>query len=440
MAMKKKRPEAPILPEERFTGTVTAAGKQFPIEFTLFIGPDCRLRFDVDPISPQDHTVLCGADGRPGLQAEEFSLESRSDSGRELASEHISLSGWSYDKDGYRITVSAREAVLKCPLETPVAKPALRLWFRGYRSFRNPPVKTRLGPLQVFGEAESVGSDALSGGVVIEAPTAEPGAEWREQADALLDHMHWGLTLAHGGRLQAPRVDYAEGSTEEVTFYDGVGFRSEFPVFERLHQQPFIQALAECYERNGGALPADLRKSLDWMRIETTYDELRFVTAMTALEALVNGNLPKSKRGGTIIPKTVFKKLRKALDEVLDASNVLADYEPMRERFKKRISEINRRPLNDKLQVLFEHHQIPADDFTGNEIRRMTAIRNEIIHYGEVPDTVKIDDRAEPVDIMANIILARELITRILLREIGFSGRYYCYIGGRHDRTLPPIV
>ena len=437
--MKKERPEGPILPEERFSGTISAAGEKFPVEFSLFAGPDCRLRFAVDPISPQDHVVLCGADGRPGLQAEEFSLASRSASGRALASEHISLSGWSYDKDGYQIALSAREAVLKCPLETPVAKPILRLWFRGYRSFRNPPVKTRLGPLLVFGEAKSVGSDALSGGVAIEAPTAEPGAEWRKQADALLDHMQWGLTLAHGGRLQVPRVDYAEGSTEEVTFYEGMGFRSEFPVFDRLRQQPFIQALVDCYERNGSSLPADLRKALDWTRIETTYDELRFVTAMTALEALVNSNLPKHKRGGVIIPKDVFKNLQDALDEVVDTSDALAAYAPKRNQLKQGIRGINRRPLNEKLQVLFEHHQIPTDDFTGNEIRRMTKIRNEIVHRGDLPDDVKIDGQVEPVDIMVNIILARELITRIMLREIGFSGRYYCYIGGRHDREFPAV-
>jgi hypothetical protein len=40
-------------------------------------------------------------------------------------------------------------------------------------------------------------------------------------------------------------------------------------------------------------------------------------------------------------------------------------------------------------------------------------------------------------DLWPSIILVRELITRILLKEIGFVGRYCCYVGGLNDRDFP---
>ncbi|GLS31394.1 hypothetical protein SAMN04488498_1646 [Mesorhizobium albiziae] len=49
------------------------------------------------------------------------------------------------------------------------------------------------------------------------------------------------------------------------------------------------------------------------------------------------------------------------------------------------------------------------------------------MHRGLLPD----------VDIWDGIVLVRELITRILLSEIGFQGRYCCYVGGLHDRNFP---
>ena len=60
----------------------------------------------------------------------------------------------------------------------------------------------------------------------------------------------------------------------------------------------------------------------------------------------------------------------------------------------------------------------------------LVNLRNKIVHSGVLPDDV---------DIWESIILVRELITRILLSEIGFEGRYCCYIGGLHDRDFPEL-
>jgi hypothetical protein len=81
-----------------------------------------------------------------------------------------------------------------------------------------------------------------------------------------------------------------------------------------------------------------------------------------------------------------------------------------------------------KIHALFDHYEIPRRDFEGDIIRRLINLRNDIVHKG-----VARNDS----DIWPSIILVRELITRILLKEIGFVGRYCCYVGGLNDREFP---
>lgn len=58
----------------------------------------------------------------------------------------------------------------------------------------------------------------------------------------------------------------------------------------------------------------------------------------------------------------------------------------------------------------------------------LIKLRDAIVHTGHAP---------KDTDIWLSIILVRELVTRILLKEIGFVGRYCCYVGGLNDRDFP---
>ena len=84
--------------------------------------------------------------------------------------------------------------------------------------------------------------------------------------------------------------------------------------------------------------------------------------------------------------------------------------------------------VTENIRQLFNEYKISRTDFEDEEIERLVRLRDEIVHTGEIPDGM---------DIWPSIILLRELITRILLKEIGFVGRYCCYVGGRHYRDFP---
>jgi hypothetical protein len=416
----------PVLEDEHYEGALGISGENLPIGFRLSAGADCRLKFDLDAVDGKTYILAMRSSGRPGQSQSEFSLSGRSANGKLVASDSMSILGGGANGDGHLIRVAARVATVTVPLERPAPKPILRLWFRAFTSFRNSPIKTPLGLMAVNGAAKDVARDDMSGSVAIEAPDGAVESDWKEKADRFLRHMHHGLAFAHGGRLQTPRLDHVEGGEFHATFLAGSGFQPEFAVQHFLNQDPFIEALADRYFQQG-PLPDILWTALGWMQTGTTFDEIRFLTAMTALETITEGAL--SDGIATIIPKEKFKPLRVRLEDVIKAEADLTDQS--RQIFLGKVAGLNKGSFNEKINALFDHYEISRSDFGGRVIGELIRLRNDIVHRGTIPDDV---------DVWPNIILVRELITRIILTEVGFKGRYCCYIGGQHDRDFPEKV
>lgn len=420
--MMKANSDRPILEKDHYTGELNVDGTSAKIGFNLSAGADCRLLFEIDPIDLKTLCLVRKADRETGA---EFSLNGRSEDGKTITSDSISLQSWKLSNRTMKnhIRVYALSAIVEHPLASPVERSILRLWFRSCKVFHNVNVETRLGTLAIHGDAGDVAIDDMSGSVALQAPSHDPGADWYDQAYGFLRHMQHGLALAHGGRLQTPQLDYVAGSVHRVTFFAGSGFRRELPVQRHLYDGPFIQALASRYERHG-PLPDALWTALGWMQIDTSFNETRFLTAMTALETIIESQLPDLR--GTTIPKPDFKRLRTAIWSVISADTSLSD--DAREIFQKKLPDLNRKTFTDKISALFDHYEIPKRDFDAGVISGLVNLRNEIVHRGAIPGAV---------DVWPQIILVRELITRILLKEIGFKGEYWCYIGGWHNRDFP---
>jgi hypothetical protein len=330
--------------------------------------------------------------------------------------------GHGFNDDRQWINFASSECKVTVHCERREVKPVLQLWFRAFMSYRNSVVETPLGRLVIWGAAENVGSDEISGYALLEAPSGNPGDDWRAEADEFLKHIPRGLAFAHGGRLQTPLRDYAHGPTLERTFFAGSGFAPELPVQHHLNQGPFIKALAERFERSG-PLPEILWTALGWMQTDTEFDETRFLSGMTALEAVTNGEL---NGRGTIISKKDFAQLREKFKELIVADDTLP--KEVRKTLLDKVSQLNTRAFSQKIHALFDDYAISKRDFQGSVVRDLVRLRDAIVHTGLVP---------ENNDIWPNIILVRELITRIILKEIGFVGRYCCYVGGVNDRDFP---
>lgn len=413
-----------MLPPERFEGTLSDGASTAPIAFMLRAGEDCRLIFDVEPGDQALGKLSFANTGRPGLEMPEFSLKAESAAGNSIESDSISILQHGHSNEGHTIRIEASAAIVVVRMTEPTERPLLRLWFRSFKSWRNPTIETPLGTVSTHGDTKVATDDILSGCVEIWAPEGELPDNWRAEADKFLTHMHRGISLVHGGRLQTPRFDDISGHEWKTTFFSGDAFRSEFPVQHQLNHGPMLQALVDRYFSKG-PLPEILWTALGWMQSDTTFDDLRFLTAMTALETIIESELPEKR--GTTLAKPAFKTLRGALDATVAAST-LSDID--KAIFSTRLAGINRKSFAEKINALFDHYQIPRTDFEGDAIPRLVKLRNDIVHRGQMPDGV---------DGWPLIILVRELITRILLSALDFKGSYCCYVGGLHDRQFARV-
>jgi hypothetical protein len=409
---------------ERYSGTLTCKGQSFPATFKLLVGPNARLCFDFDPVSARAYCVLAEAFGQPGEMVGEFSLIGRSQDGKCFSSDRMKLTSWrSSDVNGFELFATAISATISGSLDKAPRKPLLRFWVRSFRSLFNPPVETPLGILQVRGGDGNTETDDLSGFVEISAPNDRVDPDWRARAGEFLRHMVNGLALVHGARLETARIDYFDGHIAEVTYSLGSGFPPEFSILYHHNHGPFINALVARYFRNG-PLPNAFWTALGWMQVDTTYDEVRFLTAMTALETIIECELPARK--GTMIPKSDYLLMRKKIDDVIIGDETLSS--EAQEFFLNKVAGLNKKTFSEKIMALFECYNISKRNFDKKTILGLIRLRNDIVHKGVVTNYDAI---------WPSIILARELITRILLNEINFRGQYYCYIGGAHIREFP---
>ncbi|MDB5713036.1 MAG: hypothetical protein JWO15_433 [Sphingomonadales bacterium] len=285
-----------VLPAEQFTGTLDDGARVVPIEFTVSAGVDCRLIFDVAPGDRELGRLALKYQSSPGEILNEIALRGENEKGYRIESDSVTINHHSHGSDGHKVGIEASAATITIPMKQG-QDTALRQWFRSFKSFRNVPIKTPLGILYVNGATRSEDRDEMSGDVSIVAHPGEVSDNWLQKADAFLLYMHRGIGFMFGGRLQTPRVDYYQGKVAKHTFYAGEAFRSEFPVQHQLNHDPMLKALVDRYF-DVGPIPEVIWTALGWMQSDTTFDELRFLTAMTALETLIETELWETSTPG----------------------------------------------------------------------------------------------------------------------------------------------
>jgi hypothetical protein len=129
-----------------------------------------------------------------------------------------------------------------------------------------------------------------------------------------------------------------------------------------------------------------------------------------------------------MMKKAEFRALRDRLYQAIDTE--LGVEPEARDIMKKKLEDANKKVLSQKIKALFKHLAVPMRDFDDNTIKRLTGVRNEIVHRGAISDRNLI---------WREIVLIRELINRILMGAIGYKGRYCCYVDSEHERTFPDL-
>ncbi|HBS26227.1 MAG TPA: hypothetical protein DD827_03695, partial [Gammaproteobacteria bacterium] len=206
-----------------FSGRVEIDGEEHSVSFSVFAGADCDLKIDLEPVPAEIYVKLAKCMGEPGASGKEISLTGQADNGDQFESDTISVVGTNSGSNGHQCRLSHRSAIItkKAPNDACAEKPYARLWLRGFQSFRNPAIQTKLGQLSVFGDHKNVTKDSVSGNITIQADTVKVDGDWFSKADDFLTFLMCGLGFVHGGRLQTPRLDQVYGSEWKSTFYSG---------------------------------------------------------------------------------------------------------------------------------------------------------------------------------------------------------------------------
>jgi len=407
---------------KRFVGRLQRGEKHFPVEFNVSAGEDFRLQLEVLPTTTQTAFDLQSAMGKPGSIAESLTLEGNSDSGETFFSDTVDVFQASLGSSESLVGLSVRAAKISGPLEIPAPLPSMRLWFRGFKSFRNTPVSSALGQVEVRGASKKVGRDEASGYVAIHAEAKNDLSDWPNRADELLTFMHRGLGFASGKRLQTPGLELQVGERWERTYYEGDGFGSGLAPIHFMDQSPFVETLVRRFEKPT-PFPEMLWTVVGWLHVEIPFDEARFLMAMTALETICEHVLPKSRT--TLMDKKDYRPLRERLIAIVADAKLEPSIE---EVLTQRIRLANGRTFFEKLRGLRDHYALSPDVFADSEIADLVRLRNNLVHTGQGGGR----RRAWP-----KILFIREMLSQVIFQELGYVGPHESYLQG-YKRIAPP--
>lgn len=417
-----------VFPPERFVGEIVIGDQRVAVDLMASANASGRLALAVEPISISASTRgaldLIRSIGKPGNTIDEFELECESSDGKRLRSNRAYLVGYNHSSEGLHIQLRTAEASLGMKGHETHDRAALCFSLLGFECF--PPAHTiaELGRVCARGATRSAAMNEITGSLAIQASDENAPEEWRQQAERLLKHLRSVLGFARGAPLSVPVTEFYRGDHVDVTFYEtGFGHQSEMPPLPHLNLGPIVTTAVTHVDHVESYRDA-FETAIGWLLVPTAYDEVRFLTGMTALESLASRFLERSQ--SSILGSSAFKNFAKRIRAFVDNEDCFDD--SVSTAIKEKIPELNRRSFSFKIDALLEHWHISRTLIDADVLARLVRLRNTMVHQGSAP---------ENEDLWSSILLVREILVRIVLAMLQFEGTYQCYIGGRHMRHFP---
>ncbi|MBF8276532.1 MAG: hypothetical protein HW390_1605 [Candidatus Brocadiaceae bacterium] len=165
------------------------------------------------------------------------------------------------------------------------------------------------------------------------------------------------------------------------------------PLFTYLNLQPILNLALTNYSEELKQ-KTGMEVAIEWFLIKSTYAEVQFLTAMTALEHLVCTYVEQQTELSTIFPKKTFESIIKpeisaALDRSLEILLEEAECDVKGEAYKKQVEaakgkilEINHYPFKTNLETFLKTYKVSLDGIGWREIEQLVVVRNKIVHSG----------------------------------------------------------
>lgn len=400
----------PILDPVRFDGSLSTGDHVVPTSFTAGIDDVGGLTLAIDAIRPGRAGTPFAPEGEP-LQAQaSCSLTGRSKSGWRFASDTLYVTRWRHPPDD-SVEIEADCGLATFSKDVRRGHQDLRAWyFRKIGTFHGIEHQTRLGRLVFTGFAERPGQ-APSAVLAIHAGGQEhPG--WWDESERFLIHLSRVLSFASDV--------YALPVYEHSVRHDIMTLRvvrrgpapsPYMPPFDALFMNQIFARAVETFDECPGTIE-ELEPAIRWMTAAVAYEETRLINAMSALESI----LARSPMPDLFMEPDAFRDLRRRIRGFLRAEQAPS-------RMAGKVDELNRRSFRDKIEDLLTSRGIVTDDLPEGWLSSIITARNVLIHTGVAPDLPAPDAR-----LIDHIVWAREIVTRIVLGALRFSGQYQSWL------------
>ena len=409
----------------RFEGTLSGHGASIPMGFYASIDPLGVLRLELDriPFSPEAYALR--VDQRPGMNVDLIALEGRSEAGHVFWSDSFHIASFGHGSElGAELSYQGdcQEAELELPRRSRRENRGdARVWrVRQFRTFRHMTRDTELGRMAIGGPRQDREAQEPNGYIAVYRPDGDSSESWWQDSERLLTHVARVLSFACDTYLRAVIEERYEG--DRITVRVARQGRASGPFmapFHELHMDPIFACACDAYFTRHDAVE-DLDAAIRWLTAPVAYDESRLINAMSALENILD-------RCGLdevdlFMRPNAFRRIASQVRDLLSSRDVP-------EGMARKVPELNRRPLGEKILALVAARGIVTNDFPEGWLRTVIGQRNTIVHTGISQD---FDDQ-EP-DTLDHTIWAREIVTRIILERLGFDGAYRSWL--HHDEQL----
>ena len=425
-----------------FSGSLDADGNSISLSFSARINHRGEVEFDFDNIPLTQETCFIITWDDDNSKVNYFSLSGKSADGIEFKTEDLLFNSLGHESSrdkGSWMTLdgSCSRAVFHGKLLEPMPTPVICMRLKGFQNFGSLQQNCKLGTVTMAGKRSIEDPDTITGYISVKSDdkTVEPYT-WRKEADKLLEHIRRVMSFASATVLQAPITEFLAGSEVEVVALSQTRQAPAFmQTFHHLNQQPVFDAAVNSFFNPPQPDIKNFFFAIEWFAMDATYNEVRLVNAMTALENLVASNL--GDNDAMIRPSKEFDKMRTKLRQVIKkcvekwspeeaekANEVVKD-------LNDKLADLNRRSIFQKLKTLSDRWGVPFDGISDDRIMAAKKARDQIVHRGHYYE-------GEREDLWEHVTVIREIVVRFLLTAIGYKGSYLSYLGGYHDAQFPP--
>ncbi len=404
---------------------------------------EVEFEFETIPLTSETKFMLEHWEGDRNSLGQ-FSLSGIADDGTEFKTDNLYFNslktGWNKEAGSRMKPVGGCSyAEFRRQLSPPALAPMMRMHLKGFQNFHQLRTSCHLGTVSMAGQSTIASPNAISGHIDI-SPESELGdvSTWRTEADKLLEHVRRVMSFAAATTLRSPVIEYREGNKLDVAAWSQTNQEmASMRTIHYLDQQPIFDAAVRSFFE----VPFKVRNlffAIEWFSMDSSYNEVRLVSAMTVLENLVASNLDENE--SMIRPAGEFKKTRAVLRDVIRQCVrkwETDDPELVKEitaELNERLGDLNRRSILKKLRTLAIRWSVPLDGISEAQIVSAKRARDLIVHRGHY-----YDEGVEDTDDLWNhVTVVREIVVRFLFTAIGYRGRYISFLGGMHHTEFPP--